>query len=29
MRRHDVPPSWKTGMIEIGPKIFTYVQPTV
>lgn len=28
MGRHVVPSSWKTGMIEIGPKIFAYVQAT-
>jgi cyclase len=28
MARHAVPATWKTGMIEIGPKIFTYVQET-
>jgi len=28
MARQTVPATWKTGMIEIGPKIFTYVQAT-
>jgi cyclase len=28
MARHAVPASWKTGMIEVGPKIFAYVQAT-
>src|SRR6266496_2108091 len=28
MARHALPPDWKTGMIEIGPKVFTYVQAT-
>ena len=28
MARHTVPASWKTGMIEVGPKVFTYVQAT-
>ena len=26
MARHAVPATWKTGMLEIGPKIFAYVQ---
>jgi len=26
MARHVVPTRWKSGMIEIGPKIFAYVQ---
>jgi glyoxylase-like metal-dependent hydrolase (beta-lactamase superfamily II) len=26
MARHAVPGTWKNGMIEIGPKIFAYVQ---
>ena len=28
MARHTVPASWKTGMLEAGPKIFAYVQET-
>jgi cyclase len=28
MARHEVPGTWKTGMIEVGPKVFTYVQAT-
>ncbi len=28
MARHAVPSEWKTGMIEVGPKIFAYVQAT-
>ncbi|MBI4611101.1 MAG: MBL fold metallo-hydrolase [Candidatus Rokubacteria bacterium] len=28
MARHTVPRDWKTGMIEVGPKIFAYVQAT-
>ena len=28
MAGQAVPATWKTGMIEIGPKIFTYVQET-
>ncbi|MFQ5968087.1 MAG: MBL fold metallo-hydrolase [Acidimicrobiia bacterium] len=28
MSEHQVPSRWKTGMIEIGPKIFAYVQAT-
>jgi cyclase len=28
MARHEVPARWKTGMIEVGPKIFAYVQAT-
>ncbi|MFQ5520083.1 MAG: MBL fold metallo-hydrolase [Candidatus Methylomirabilia bacterium] len=28
MTRHVVPQGWKSGMIEIGPKIFAYVQAT-
>ena len=28
MSRHTVPASWKTGMTEIAPKVFTYVQAT-
>src|SRR3990170_44840 len=28
MARHVVPASWKTGMVEVGPKIFAYVQAT-
>jgi cyclase len=28
MARHAVPARWKTGMIEVGPKIFAYVQET-
>ena len=26
MARHVVPTRWKSGMIEIGPRIFAYVQ---
>jgi cyclase len=28
MAQHSVPSSWKTGMVEVGPKIFAYVQET-
>ena len=28
MPRHTVPATWKTGMQEVGPKIFAYVQAT-
>jgi len=28
MARHAVPATWKTGMVEVGPKIFAYVQAT-
>lgn len=28
MAAHVVPKDWKTGMIEVGPKIFAYVQAT-
>lgn len=28
MARHAVPGSWKTGMMEVGPKVFAYVQAT-
>ncbi|MFQ5828845.1 MAG: MBL fold metallo-hydrolase [Candidatus Methylomirabilia bacterium] len=28
MVRHTVPQSWKSGMIELGPKLFAYVQAT-
>jgi cyclase len=28
MARHEVPTRWQTGMIEVGPKIFAYVQAT-
>jgi cyclase len=28
MSRHAVPESWKTGMVEVGPKVFAYVQAT-
>jgi cyclase len=28
MARQQVPASWKTGMVEVGPKIFAYVQAT-
>jgi len=27
-RAHAVPSTWKTGMVEVGPKIFAYVQAT-
>src|SRR5215470_12456679 len=28
MVSHDVPKSWKTGMVEIGARVFAYVQAT-
>lgn len=28
MARHAVPREWKTGMIEVGPKVFAFVQAT-
>jgi glyoxylase-like metal-dependent hydrolase (beta-lactamase superfamily II) len=28
MARHAVPADWKTGMMEVGPKVFAYVQAT-
>jgi len=28
MTGHAVPGSWKTGMIEVGPRVFAYVQAT-
>src|SRR5262245_20219678 len=28
MARHAVPANWKTGMIEVGRKVFAYVQET-
>ncbi len=28
MARHAVPSRWKTGMVEVGPRIFAYVQAT-
>lgn len=28
MARHEVPGNWKTGMVEVGPKVFAYVQAT-
>jgi len=28
MPRHDVPGDWKTGMVEVAPKVFAYVQAT-
>jgi cyclase len=28
MARHEVPRDWKTGMVEVGPRIFAYVQAT-
>ncbi|MBI4636156.1 MAG: MBL fold metallo-hydrolase [Candidatus Rokubacteria bacterium] len=28
MARHTVPASWRTGMVEVGPKVFAYVQAT-
>jgi hypothetical protein len=28
MARHTVPESWKTGMVEVGPRVWAYVQAT-
>jgi cyclase len=28
MARHTVPGSWKTGMVEVGPRVWAYVQAT-
>ncbi|HEV8458950.1 MAG TPA: MBL fold metallo-hydrolase [Methylomirabilota bacterium] len=28
MARHAVPADWKTGMVEVGPRVFAYVQAT-
>jgi cyclase len=28
MARHAVPAGWKTGMVEVGPRVFAYVQAT-
>jgi cyclase len=28
MAPHSVPSSWKTGMVEVGPRLFAYVQAT-
>jgi cyclase len=28
MARHAVPSGWKTGMVEVGPRVFAYVQAT-
>src|SRR5256884_8769073 len=26
MARHEVPTRWKSGMLEVGPRVFAYVQ---